>query len=185
MFAKIIGLILNPTINYHQYKSNTILDQYYSNARKGGSTFYLIKDYFKFRSTLIKNVFTILPMPYYSEITGSGLVTPHIDGGRDTVSLNYYLDVESGDETIYYKKKNDNVLPYPNTNSYNINDLDEVGRFSAKPLETWLMDVTKIHGILKLNDIPRTMITFRWKTYSFEEIYNSLNVEKEPWIITA
>jgi hypothetical protein len=182
MFAKILGTFLNPEVDYYQYKSNTVVDQYYSAARKGGSAFYSIQDYFKFKSTHLKNIFTILPIPYYAEFTGTGLVTPHTDGGKDTVALNYYLEVGDGDETIYYKKKNNSVVTYPNTNSYNVNDLDEVGRFSAKPFEAWLLDVTKIHGILKHNDQPRTMITFRWKNYSFEEIYNSLNVEKDTWI---
>jgi hypothetical protein len=181
MFAKILDTFLNPEIDYHQYKSNNVVDQYYSAARKGGSAFYSIQDYFKFKSTHIKNIFTILPTPYYAEFTGTGLVTPHIDGGKDTVALNYYLNVGSGDETVFYKKKDDSVLPYPNTNSYNVNDLDELGRFSAKPFEAWLLDVNKIHGIIKQDDQTRTMITFRWKHYSFEEIYNSLNVGKDSW----
>ena len=181
MFAKILDTFLNPEIDYHQYKSNNVVDQYYSAARKGGSAFYSIQDYFKFKSTHIKNIFTILPTPYYAEFTGTGLVTPHIDGGKDTVALNYYLNVGGGDETVFYKKKNDSVLPYPNTNSYNVNDLDELGRFSAKPFEAWLLDVKKIHGIIKQDDQTRTMITFRWKHYSFEEIYNSLNVGKDSW----
>ena len=177
MFDKISNIFLDLNVNYHQFKTNMIMDRYYSEARKGGSAFYLLNYSLKFKQSQLKNIFTIRPNIMYAEFTGNGLVTPHTDGGNDTVALNFYLDAP-GDATIFYEKKNDSIQTYPNTRAYNVTDLLEVSRFYAFPLDVYLIDVTKIHGIQKSNSETRNMITYRWKNYSFEEIINSLNIEK-------
>jgi hypothetical protein len=177
MFAKISNSFLDLSIDYHQFKSNVIMDQYYSSARKGGSVFYRITQYLKFKEVHLKDIFTIQPNVFYAKFTGGGLVTPHTDGGNHSVALNFYLTAP-GDATIFYEKKNDSIQPYPDTQSYNIADLTETSRFYASPLDAYLMDVSKIHGIQKSGFEPRNMISYRWKNYSFEEIFNSLNIEK-------
>jgi len=177
MFAKISNSFLDLNVNYHQFKSNIVTDQYYSESRKGGSAFYLINHPLKFKQSQLTDIFTIRPNIMYAEFTGSGLVTPHTDLGRDTVALNFYLSAP-GDATIFYKKKNDSIQTYPNTTAYNVEDLLEVSRFYAFPHDVYLIDVTKIHGIQKSNFEPRNMITYRWSNYSFEEIFTSLNIEK-------
>ena len=177
MFAKISNSFLDLNVDYHQFKSNMVMDQYYSETRKGGSAFYLLNHSLQFKQSQIKDIFTIRPNIMYAEFTGGGLVTPHTDGGRDTVALNFYLTAP-GDATIFYEKKNDSVQTYPNTRAYNVDDLLEVSRFYALPYDVYLIDVTKIHGIQKSNSEPRNMITYRWRNYSFEEIFNSLNIEK-------
>jgi len=177
MFAKISNSFLDLSLDYRQFKSNIVMDQYYSSARKGGSAFYRITHYLKFKQSHLKDIFTIQPNIFYAEFTGSGLVTPHTDGGNDSVALNFYLTAP-GDATIFYEKKNDSIQPYPNTRSYNVADLTETSRFYASPFDTYLMDVSSIHGIQKSGSEPRNMISYRWKNYSFEEIFNSLNIEK-------
>ncbi len=180
MFAKISSDFLDHSIDYHKFKSNFVLDKYYSKERNAGSAFYKITYFLKFQEAQIKNIFTIPPTPSYAEFTGGGLVTPHTDGGNDTVALNFYLSAP-GDATIFYEKIHPNVQPYPGTRSYNVNELQEITRFNANPFDAYLLDVTKIHGIQKSGDEPRNMISFRWKKYSFEEIYNSLTTEKILW----
>ena len=177
MFAKISNSFLDLNVDYHQFKSNIVTDQYYSETRKGGSAFYLLNHPLKFKQSQLKDIFTIRPNIMYAEFTGSGLVTPHTDLGRDTVALNFYLSAP-GDATIFYEKKNDSIQTYPNTTAYKVDDLLEVSRFYAFTHDVYLIDVTKIHGIQKSNFEPRNMITYRWSNYSFEEIFTSLNIEK-------
>lgn len=177
MFTKISNDFLNINIDYHQFNSNVIAGQYYSEIRKGGSKFFLINNLDYFWSIHLKNIFTIKPSTvFYAVLTGSGLVTPHIDGSNESVALNFYL-VDNNDSTIFYEKNNDEVRPYPNTQSYDVNKLKEVNRFYAKKYDTYLMDVTKIHGIQKLTNDDRIFISYRWKHFSFNEIYNSLNIK--------
>ena len=177
MFAKINNDFLDHTIDYNQFNSRSMTGQH-TGKRKGTSTFYLMKNYLKFKELQLKNIFTIPPIVVrFVEFTGCGLVTPHTDIGGDTVSLNFYLTT-SNDPTIFYEKKNCNVTTYVNTRGYNVNDLNEIGRFYASPFDVYLLDVQTIHSIQKSTDVPRTLITYRWKNYSFEEIFNSLNTEK-------
>ena len=180
MFAKISSDFLDHSVDYHQFKSKFVLDRYYSKERDAGSAFYKITYFLKFQQAHLKDIFTILPAPSYAEFTGGGLVTPHIDGGNDSVALNFYLSAP-GDATIFYEKNHPDVMPYPGTRSYNVKDLHEIARFNAQPFDAYLLDVTKIHGIQKSGNEPRNMISYRWKKHTFEEIYNSLNTEKILW----
>jgi hypothetical protein len=176
MFTKIPNSFLNLSIDWFQFKSDVVVDQYYSNARKAGSTFYAVKNLTLLKEQILKNIFKIQPNNcFFAEFTGSGLVTPHTDGGGDTVALNLYLDAVSNDETIYYRLK-PHAVPYPASSSYNVDDLTEISKFTAKQYDTYLLDVSKIHGIQKYSNNVRSMITFRWKTYYYQDILRSLNL---------
>jgi len=180
MFAKINNDFLDKTIDYFQFDSKIAVDTYYSEARKGGSQFLLIKNPEYYWSTHLKDIFAIKPIVRYAIFTGEGLVTPHVDGRNDSVALNFYLQV-GNDATIFYDKTHAEVKPYPNTNAYRVNELREVGRFYANKFDTYLMDVQKIHGIDKSGSEDRILISYRWRGYSFEQIYNSINTDKILW----
>ena len=174
MFSKISNSFLNVSADWYQFKSDVIIAHYYSKARKGGSTFYSIKNPEVFKKQILKNIFKIPPTNcFFAEFTGSNLVTPHIDGGGDKVALNLYLDAVTGDETICYEPAI-GAKPYPGSQSYDINNLTELSRFTAKQYDTYLLDVSKIHGIQKYSDSVRSMITFRWKQHSYQNILDSL-----------
>jgi hypothetical protein len=183
MFAKISNDFLNKTVDYTEFNSNIATDSYYNETRKGGSKFLLLKNLTKFWDLHLYNIFTIKPTVRYAIFSGSGLVSPHVDGGNDSVSLNFYLQTNSDDATIFYKKNNDFVKPYPKTNAYNIDDLTEVSRFYANKYDAYLLDVQQIHGIQKVDSQDRIFIAYRWKKHTFEEVYNSLNIEKHMWKI--
>lgn len=177
MYAKISNDFINTALDYTKFNSNIAVDTYYSNARKGGSQFLLIKDLEYFWSVHLKDIFTIRPFVRYAIFTGAGLVTPHIDGANDAVALNFYLKV-GNDATVFYKKNDPNLQPYPNTNSYDVKQLTEIGRFYANQFDTYLIDVKTIHGIEKSNDEDRIMISYRWRRHTFDEIYDSLATDK-------
>lgn len=174
MYAKISNKFIDCTQNFFQFNSGIVVDKYYSEIRKGGSAFMLIKDHEKFWS-YTQNIFSIKPSVRFAIFTGQGLITPHTDGGNDSVALNFYLQTNSQDSTIFYEKKDESINPYPKTNSYNVNDLVEVSSFKAEKFDTYLVNVQKIHGIQKSNSEDRVMISFRWRSpYTFNQILNSL-----------
>lgn len=182
MFARISNDFLDKSVDYTQFNSNIILDRYYNKERGGGSQFNAIINIAKFWNSHLKNIFTIKPVVSYAIFSGEGLVSPHTDGGNDSVALNFYIKVNN-DATVFYEKKNSNVAPYPGTRGYDVANLNEIARFYAKPFDTYLVDVQVIHGIEKSTPDDRIFISYRWKNHSFEKIYNSLNVEKDMWKI--
>lgn len=175
MYCKIDNSFLDLNFDYTYFNSMVRTSHYYSNKRKGGSTFYLIKDSTKFWSLHIKDIFSIKPNVRYAVFTGENLVTPHTDGGNDSVALNFYLNA-TADATIFYEKKYEDVKPYPNTKGYDVTQLNEIGRFVAHNFDTYLMDVQTIHGIDKKTSEDRVFISYRWQNYSFNQIVNSLKL---------
>ena len=175
MYCKIDNSFLNLNFDYTYFNSDIKVAHYYSNERKGGSTFYMMKDLKKFWSLHYKDIFTIKPNVRYAIFTSQNLVTPHTDGGNDSVALNFYLNTNA-DATIFYEKKHDDVKPYPKTKSYDVTQLNEIGRFVAYNCSTYLMDVQTIHGIDKKTNEDRVLISYRWKNYSFNQILNSLKL---------
>jgi hypothetical protein len=176
MFQKISNTFLDMPNDWSKFKSNIKVSGYYSEKRDGGSAFYTITNYLLFHKLHRKNIFTIKPSIYFCEFTGSGLVTPHTDV-KDTVALNFYLS-STIDATIFYTP-NEGAVTIPNTQSYRVDQVNEVARFSARQFDAYVLDVTKIHAIDKTDDSVRSMISYRWQGPSYEEILNSLNVELE------
>jgi hypothetical protein len=182
MFKKIPNSFLDVTTNWDLYKTDIKSSSYYSETRGGGSAFWELKNKDILMSKLNKNIFGIPPtMIQYCEFTGGGLVTPHID--RDTtVALNLYLETADC-RTIFYKvKETSGANPELHSNKSqlatvsNLNNLEEIGSFIAKNNETYLLNTDMLHGIEKPDTRPRTMITFRWMRYSYDEILESLDL---------
>jgi len=177
MFAKIRDNF--SLADWSKFKSTDLVESFYSEQRKGGSYFYNLQNLDEFLK-LHKGMFDIMPNKiFYCEFTGSGLVTPHRDK-LNTVAMNLYLETDNA-TTIYYEE----IIPdttasdikYIKPASPPIENLIEVGRFTAQPQDLYLLDVNEVHGILKTTDKPRSMISYRWKNmYSFNEIFNSLNI---------
>jgi hypothetical protein len=183
MFKKLDNSFLNLELDWKSFITEDIFTEYYSKKRGGGSFFYTLPCSKKeFLNLQKKNIFTIEPtFIQYCEFTGPGLVTPHVDRGS-TVALNFYLKPQ-GDRTIFYET----TLDCDSSTGYHgdksklsyvtdLSTLREIGSFIAAPLDVYLLDVNKLHGIEKVNDLPRTMITFRWFKHSYEEILSSLSL---------
>jgi hypothetical protein len=176
LFVKLQHKLVN--VDWNKFKTDIVTDSFYSETRKGGGYFYSLKNLPEFLA-LHKGMFKIMPhIIRYCEFTGSDLVTPHRD--KDiSVSLNLYLETDNA-TTIYYKELNSDLS---HTNYKNIQphispleNLVEVNRFIAEPNDLYLLNVNEIHGILKTTTSPRTMITYRWAKYSFNQILHSLNL---------
>lgn len=167
MFVKLPQIFKTTDVDWDKYKTNICTSQFYSEKRKGGGYFYKVNDVDKFMDLLKPNIFTIMPEIFYSEFTGSGLVTPHIDKGT-TVALNFYIETDNS-TTIFYEGLVPGKLYYEN-------NVKEIGQFIAQPFDCYLLDVSKIHGVQKTTDKTRSMFSFRWDDYSFQTIVDSLRV---------
>jgi hypothetical protein len=181
MFKKIDNSFLNLELNWESFITDNIFTEYYSKKRGGGSFFYTLPcTNNEFLNLQKKNIFTIEPtFIQYCEFTGPGLVTPHIDRGS-TVALNFYLEPQGG-KTVFYKTNlscdiNSSFHGDKSKLSYvtDLSTLTEIGSFVANPFDVYLLDVNILHGIEKINELPRTMITFRWFNHTYEEILSSL-----------
>lgn len=167
MFTKLPQIFTTTNVDWDNFKTDECTSKFYSEKRKGGGYFYKIKNLETFMSLLKPNIFSIPCQIFYSEFTGAGLVTPHIDKGT-TVALNFYLETDNS-TTIFYEGNVPEKLYYEN-------NIREVSRFTADQYDCYLLDVSKIHGVLKTSDKTRSMFSFRWENYDFQTILESIRV---------
>lgn len=144
----------------------------------------VLLEYFEF--THMNQIYSLLLKPFcripptavcYSQITGEGLLGAHIDHGP-LVCLNFYISAKN-DRTIFFEKKDNDAQAeiYPGkdqANVYDIKDLNPVGEFVASSNDSYLLNVSKIHCVLKVNDTKRSFINFAWYNHSYEEIIKNL-----------
>jgi hypothetical protein len=177
MYIKIKQDFLNPVCDdWFKFKSEELTSSYQSGN--------VLLEYRKiankllFKSQHTRNPFKI-PPDYirFSEIHGRGILLPHRDHGVKT-GLNYYISADN-DITTFYKTKSDKVvsIKYPNrkeSNIYTQNDLIETDRFVASSNEAYLLDVSQIHSVQRVNPESRVFIGYLWANHSYEEVLESL-----------
>jgi hypothetical protein len=120
----------------------------------------------------------------YVEITGEGLVSPHIDP-HVQCALNYYIE-PANCVTAFYKLKSEYEELYSpqelsaNTDKsliakgYRLSDVECIGEFKANPNEAYLMSTSEIHSVAKPDNSIRKFISYRWKDNSYDEVLQSL-----------
>jgi hypothetical protein len=133
------------------------------------------KEYFPKFTDLIPD--TIL----LAEITGKGVLGPHIDHGPKVV-LNWY--VNSNDSFTYFYNKNEGaqgiILPgQTEANIFFPNQVTKVDEFVAKDNDAYLLNVSKIHSVLSPNEGVRRFVSIGWKTRSYEEVLESIRLYRE------
>jgi len=121
----------------------------------------------RFRSAFVINIMNI-----------AGIVVPHTDSNI-RCTINHYVQTND-EETIFFAFK-ENAEGFQITNQTNgrLFKLDEVNRvdsFIAKAGETWILDVTKPHGVkgqMPIKDY-RVAIVMNTNTYSYQEVLEML-----------
>jgi len=171
-------------------KSDKIFSQYngYSDCK---ITYHELTDIGNLKKMFKRSLFSILPLNVRFVIVDgkedSGL-PPHIDHNI-SVSLNYYINASNIDTTIFYEPK-PNQAPYSYNdvfeNVYNpvkdqekiykFTQVDEIERFNAVDDSAYILNVSKIHSVIKKSSIPRIFLSFLWKDHSYEEILKSLKI---------
>lgn len=175
-FTKISNFINLESETLHNLKLGKVIDQYQAPT--------VLLEYFEFKDLkavkdLIIKPFCKIPPTYilYSQITGNGLLGAHIDHGP-LVCLNFYITA-SEDRTVFFEKKDQNITGevYPGkeeANVFDIENLNIVGAFVANDNDSYLLNVSKIHCVQKLNDRRRSFINFSWYEHTYEEVLANL-----------
>lgn len=175
-FQKVDNFIDVASPLLHNFKIGQLIERYDSSG--------VILEYFLFedldivKSTFVKNFCKIPPTAIlYAHITGQGLLGAHIDHGTLTC-LNFYISANE-DRTIFFEKKDKHKSGelYPGkteANIYDIEDLNPVGQFVACSNESYLLNVSKIHCVHKVNDSKRSFVNFAWNYHTYQEVLENL-----------
>jgi len=114
----------------------------------------------------------------YVEIIGNDQVSPHRDHTTIT-ALNCYF--QSGDATTNFWNVREGAVPirFPGAATSNIykneKDLDFIDSFTAADGDTYLLDVSQIHSVVRKPPMkPRRFIQLSWRRTTFDEVLQRL-----------
>ncbi len=110
----------------------------------------------------------------FVELTGLGVVYPHVDYGAKAV-LNYYFQ-PSNSVTRFYNKKDISITDDTSrTHLFKYSDIIFVDSFIAKQHECYLLNVEQIHEVIHTSDSPRQFIQIQWANLDYSYVLNKLN----------
>lgn len=127
----------------------------------------------------INEQINLIPEKYKSDfyllfLEANSFILPHSDSGPTAV-INFYIETNNC-ATQFYEIKN-NAEPYKIENQtdgcvYNLDDLIETESFIAQPGDVYILDVSKIHSVIPLdnNEINRKAICFSTDSLNFNEV---------------
>jgi len=179
MFKKLTQNFINSDIkDWSIFNSSIQTSGFVGNGTDTYLSYCLLTNIGEFMSVHTREFCKIPPsIALYSQLTGQGLHGAHIDHGPKC-ALNYYISAGI-DETIFYKKKTNDVksMLYPGktqANGYDVKDLDEVDKFVANSNEAYLLNVSEIHSVNKITNNTRTFIAYLWYNHTYEEVLENL-----------
>lgn len=171
-YSKLENNFINPKNDWQKFKGETLYSQYISDS--------VILQYFsihneqEFINQYRQNIFSIKPSRVsFAIIRGKGMLLPHKDHGCQ-VSLNYYITADE-DITNFYSTSNSNIsgIKYPGkiqSNIFNEKDLIKEDSFIANSNDLFLLNVSEIHSVEKINNSPRMFITYSWDNVTYDEL---------------
>ena len=121
----------------------------------------------------------LIPEKYKSDfyllfLEANSFILPHSDSGPTAV-INFYIETNNC-ATQFYKIK-DGAEPYQIDNQtngcvYDLEDLIETESFIAQPGDIYILDVSKVHSVIPLdnNEIDRKAICFSTNSLNFDEV---------------
>ena len=121
----------------------------------------------------------LIPEKYKSDfyllfLEANSFILPHSDSGPTAV-INFYIETNNC-ATQFYKIK-DGAKPYQIDNQtngcvYDLEDLIETESFIAQPGDIYILDVSKVHSVIPLdnNEIDRKAICFSTNSLNFDEV---------------
>jgi hypothetical protein len=127
----------------------------------------------------LKDKVNFIPKEYASDfyllfLEANSYILPHSDSGPTAV-INFYIKTNNC-VTQFYEIK-ENAKPYQIGNQtdgyvYNLDDLIETDSFIAQPGDIYILNVTKVHSVIPLDntEINRKAICFSTSSLSFNEV---------------
>jgi hypothetical protein len=173
------------SVSWDKFKSDNLVTKFVSSDIS--LEYYALVNLNAFRSQHLKKFFTIQPTRVlFTEINGTGFLNPHRDHNTN-VTLNYYIQ-STDDITIFYND-NDNANGFnygsrTQSNIYNVSELSVSGEFIATTNTAYLLDVSRIHAVIKTSILPRKFISYQWKDHTYDEILQDL-IEVNPGILSS
>jgi hypothetical protein len=130
-----------------------------------------------------EKIYNILPKNVWKDfhmslMTINREIPPHTDSDIN-VSINFYIETDDC-KTTYYEALGNELNSFQIQNQtdgyvYDKKQLREIGSFIAQPMEIWVLNVKKIHGVDSVKKEPfRKAITLATKKYEYDDVYNML-----------
>ena len=132
-----------------------------------------------YSSLKINDQLNFIPEKYQSDfyllfLEANSFILPHSDSGPTAV-INFYIETNNC-ATQFYEIKN-NAKPYQIENQtdgcvYDLDDLIETKSFIAEPGDVYILDVSKVHSVIPLDntEINRKAICFSTSSLNFDEV---------------
>ncbi len=110
-----------------------------------------------------------------TEIHSPG-VGPHVD--QWPTALNFYLDAQGCDNTVFYKEPIEHVKSRGSTYKlFYAHDLEFERSFVVQEGQCWLLNTGIPHSVtVSQPSTKRSMLRLAWTRGSFEEIYSSIEL---------
>lgn len=140
-------------------------------------------DYKKIWSPEAEKIYNILPKRYWDDfyLTVMSInrdIPPHTDSDIDA-TINFYFETDNC-ETVFYEpivNKLETVKIENQTNGciYKKEQLKQIASFVAKPMEVWILDVTKIHSVeTPKESVIRKAITLHTQKHTYLNVCEML-----------
>lgn len=141
-------------------------------------------DYKKIWSPDAEKLLSVLPRKYWNDFHLTVMqINRDIPAHTDTeivTTINFYLETGGEDiDTIFFEPTVDDPKTFQIENQtdgyiYDKSELKEVGRFRAKPLECWVLDVKKIHSVEGNVTGLRKAVTLGTFVHSYEDVISMM-----------
>jgi hypothetical protein len=144
-------------------------------------------DYKKIWSPDVEKLMAIIPKRYWDDfhltiMTINRDIPPHTDTDIIT-TINFYLETGGEIDTIFFEPKVEAPRKFQIENQidgyiFEKEDLSELGRFRAKPMECWVLDVKKIHSVEGVITGTRKAVTLGTFNHKYEDVLEMLKETK-------
>jgi len=121
----------------------------------------------------------LIPEKYKSDfyllfLEANSFILPHSDSGPTAV-INFYIETNNCATQFYEVKDNAKAYQIENQTDgcvYDLDDLIETESFIAQPGDVYILDVSKVHSVIPLdnNEINRKAICFSTSSLNFDEV---------------
>jgi hypothetical protein len=174
MFKKIDSNFIKDGFDWEQFRGELVAE-----FVSGTSTlsYYSIRNPEAFRAIHTRNIFGIRPdKVMIATISGTGFLAAHVDHNT-LVTLNHYISANADITTFYEPMDRAEAKTYEGkeqANVYALDDLVPITNFVSNSGDTFLLDVSKIHSVEKVNSEQRVFIAYGWTTSTYEQVLAGL-----------
>lgn len=176
-------------MNFVKLKKNLDIGQY--SIHETHSSYGLIIDgtfrgikYSSVKTDIEQQLFELIPEQHRCHFIVAAMevnvkIPPHIDS-KITATINFYIKTDNCLTQFYSlntrKPKTKQIENQTTGHLFEIEDLEEVDNFIAKPGEIWVLDVSKPHSVIPCEDgdINRVALCLQNRKFNFDEILELL-----------